>query len=83
MPKRRNGFILYLKEAKAISEFLKIIGAYEGVFKYEDLRIQRDFANSINRIINCEIAMRKKTLAAANEQLKQIEYIRASQFRSN
>lgn len=74
--KRRNGFILYLKEAEAISEFLKIIGAYEGVFKYEDLRIQRDFANSINRIINCEIANEKKTLAAANEQLKQIEYIK-------
>lgn len=77
--KRRNGYILYLKEAEAISEFLKIIGAYEGVFKYEDLRIQRDFANSINRVINCEIANEKKTLAAANEQLKQIEFIKKHQ----
>lgn len=77
--KRRNGFILYLKEAEAISEFLKIIGAYEGVFKYEDLRIQRDFANSINRVINCEIANEKKTLAAANEQLEYIEFIKKHQ----
>lgn len=74
--KRRNGFIIYLKEAEAISEFLKIIGAYEGVFKFEDLRIHRDFTNSINRIINCEIANEKKTLKAATEQLKQIKFIK-------
>lgn len=74
--KRRNGFILYLKEAEAISEFLKIIGAYEGVFRFEELRIQRDFTNSINRIINCEIANEKKTLKAATNQLNQITFIK-------
>lgn len=73
---RRNGFIIYLKEAEAISEFIKIIGAYEGVFRFEDLRIHRDFTNSINRIINCEIANEKKTLKAANEQLMQITLIK-------
>lgn len=74
--KRRNGFIIYLKEAEAISEFLKVIGAYEGVFKFEDLRIQRDFTNSINRVMNCEIANEKKTLKAATLQLKQIKIIK-------
>ena len=74
--KRRNGFIVYLKEAEAISEFLKIIGAYEGVFKFEDLRIQRDFTNSINRVMNIEIANEKKTLKAADSQLNQIKFIK-------
>lgn len=74
--KRRNGFIIYLKEAEAISEFLKIIGAYEGVFKFEDSRIQRDFTNSINRVMNCEIANEKKTLKAATDQLNQIKFIK-------
>lgn len=74
--KRRNGFIVYLKEAETISEFLKIIGAYEGVFRFEDLRIQRDFTNSINRVMNCEIANEKKTLKAAKDQLNQIKFIK-------
>ena len=74
--KRRNGLIIYIKEAEAISEFLKLIGAYDSVFNYEDLRIQRDFNNSINRVINCEIANEKKTLDAANNQLSQIKLIK-------
>jgi len=74
--KRRNGLIIYIKEAEAISEFLKVIGAYDSVFNYEDLRIQRDFNNSINRVINCEIANEKKTLDAANNQLSQIKLIK-------
>lgn len=74
--KRRNGLIIYIKEAEAISEFLKVIGAYDSVFKYEDLRIQRDFNNSINRVINCEIANEKKTLDAANNQLLQIKLVK-------
>lgn len=73
---RRNGLIIYIKEAEAISEFLKVIGAYDSVFKYEDLRIQRDFNNSINRVINCEIANEKKTLDAAQNQLLQIKLIK-------
>src|SRR5690554_1370543 len=81
--KRRNGFIIYLKEAETISEFLKIIGAYEGVFKFEDLRIQRDFTNSINRLMNCEIANEKKTLKAANDQLNQIKFIKKYKNISN
>ena len=40
------------------------------------MRIQRDFNNSINRIINCEIANEKKTLDAANEQLLHIGFIK-------
>lgn len=73
---RRTGLIVYVKEADAISKFLMLIGAFDGVFKFEDLRIQRDFNNSINRLINCEIANEKKTLEAANEQLLQIKLIK-------
>lgn len=73
---RRTGLIVYVKEADAISKFLMLVGAFDGVFKFEDLRIQRDFNNSINRLINCEIANEKKTLEAANEQLLQIKLIK-------
>ncbi|MDY0210398.1 MAG: DNA-binding protein WhiA [Acholeplasma sp.] len=73
---RRQGLIVYLKEAEAISSFLNVIGAIESVFKFEDVRIKRDFNNSINRLINIEIANEKKTITAANEQLMDIEVIK-------
>lgn len=74
--KRRKGLIIYLKDAEAISEFLKIVGAYESVFEYENLRIQRDFNNSINRLINIEIANERKTLKASKTQLLHIRFIK-------
>ena len=76
--KRRQGLIVYLKESEAISAFLSAIGAVEPVFKFEDERIKRDFNNSINRLINIEIANEKKTIQAANSQLDDIELIKAN-----
>ena len=73
--KRRNGYIAYLKDAEGISMFLQIVGAQNALFQYEDIRIKRDFNNSINRVINCEVANEKKTLDAANEQLDDIRLI--------
>ena len=72
---RRNGFIVYLKDAEGISDFLQVVGAQNSVFQFEDLRIKRDFNNSINRLMNCEIANEKKIFIAANQQLKDIEVI--------
>ena len=73
--KRRNGFIAYLKHAEGISDFLAVSGAQNSVFQFEDIRIKRDFNNSINRVMNCEIANEKKVYIAANEQLEDIEVI--------
>ena len=73
--KRRKGYIAYLKDAEGISDFLQIVGAQNSVFKFEDIRIKRDFNNSINRVMNCEIANEKKTLVASNQQIKDIKLI--------
>jgi len=73
--KRRQGFIVYLKDAEHISNFLQVAGAQNSLFQFEDIRIKRDFNNSINRVMNCEIANEKKIFIAANEQLKDIETI--------
>lgn len=79
--KRRNGLICYLKDVTSIEDFLRIIGASDTVFEYEDIRIKRDFNNSINRILNCEIANEKKTIQAANIQMKYIDYIEKSRVK--
>ena len=71
---RRNGFIVYLKEAEKISDFLQIIGATASMLKFEDIRIVRDMRNSVNRLVNCENANINKTIKAAAKQVANIRY---------
>lgn len=73
--KNKRGYITYLKEAERIADFLKVIGANNSLFTFEDTRIKRDFKNSINRVINCDIANERKAQVAAKEQLNNIEII--------
>jgi cell division protein WhiA len=71
----KRGYIVYIKEAEKIADFLRVIGATNSLFDFEDSRIKRDFRNSINRVINCDIANEKKALDAAQNQLDYIAII--------
>lgn len=72
---RKKGFITYLKEAEKITEFLIIIGAYNALLRFEDIRIVRDMRNSVNRLVNCETANLNKTIGAALRQVENIKFI--------
>ena len=72
---RKNGYIVYIKEAEKITEFLTLIGAFNAVFKFEDVRIVRDMRNSVNRLVNCETANLNKTIGAAFRQIENIKLI--------
>ncbi|WP_096269465.1 DNA-binding protein WhiA [Paucisalibacillus globulus] len=72
---RKKGFIVYIKEAEKITEFLSVIGANIALFKFEDVRIVRDMRNSVNRLVNCETANLNKTIGAAIRQIENIKYI--------
>ncbi len=72
---RRNGYIVYIKEAEKITEFLGIIGANNALFKFEDVRIVRDMRNSVNRLVNCETANLNKTISASVRQIECIKSI--------
>ena len=72
---RKRGFITYLKEAEKISDFLKLIGAYNALLRFEDVRIVRDMRNSVNRLVNCETANLNKTIGAALRQVENIKFI--------
>ena len=72
---RKKGYIMYIKEAEKISDFLRVIEAYNAVLNFEDVRIFRDIRNSENRLNNCEIANETKTIAAAQRQIDNIELI--------
>ncbi|MFD1848988.1 DNA-binding protein WhiA [Oceanobacillus bengalensis] len=72
---RKNGYIVYIKEAEKITELLNIIGAHNALFKFEDVRIVRDMRNSVNRLVNCETANLNKTIGAAFRQIENIKLI--------
>lgn len=73
---RRNGYIVYMKEAEKITEFLGLVGAHNALFKFEDVRIVRDMRNSVNRIVNCETANLNKTISASVRQIDHIKFIK-------
>ena len=72
---RRGNHVVYLKAADKIADFLKVIGAFNALMKYEDIRIGRDFKNSLVRLDNCEVANEMKTMKAAKNQLDDIEIL--------
>ncbi|MEA4875876.1 DNA-binding protein WhiA [Anaerorhabdus sp.] len=73
--KRRNQHVVYVKAADKIADFLRLIGAFESLMKFEDIRIHRDFKNSLTRLDNCEVANEVKSQNAAKKQLEDIEVI--------
>lgn len=73
--KRRRGYIVYLKEAAKIGDFLHVVGALNAMLSFEDLRIMRDMRNSVNRLVNCDTANLKKTANAAAKQVEDIQLI--------
>ena len=72
---REKGYMIYIKEAEKISDFIKLLGAVNAVLYYENVRIYRDQKNMTNRLNNCELANMDKVFETAAEQLKQIEII--------
>ncbi len=73
MHERKNGgYMTYLKEAEKIADFIGTIGANNGLFQFEDVRIVRDMRNSVNRLVNCEQANLNKTVDAATKQIEAI-----------
>ncbi len=72
---RDKGYMIYIKEAEKISDFLKIIKANKAVLYFEDIRVYHDKKNKTNRLNNCEQANIDRVIETANSQLEQIKII--------
>ena len=70
--KREKNYMVYIKEAEKISDFIRILNASNSLFYYEDIRIYRDHKNMTNRLNNCEQANVDKIVNASQEQLNMI-----------
>lgn len=74
--KRDSKYMIYMKEAEKIGDFLRLLGTHNALFYYEDIRIYRDHKNMTNRLNNCEQANVDKMIATAMEQVQQIDLIK-------
>ncbi len=74
--KREKNYMVYIKEAEKISDFLRLIKAYNAVMYYEDIRIYRDHKNMTNRLNNCEQANVDKIFLTSSRQLQDIDILK-------
>ena len=72
---RDKGYMVYVKEAEKIGDFLRLVSANKAVMYYEDIRIYRDHKNMTNRINNCEQANVDKIIDASSKQIEDINII--------
>ena len=72
---KNNQYSIYIKDGEEISKFLALLGANKAVLKFEEIRVQREMNNKINRIVNCETANLNKTINASIEQIEAIKEI--------
>jgi len=72
---RRALELIYFKEANEIADILNIIKAHKTLLLFENIRVEKDLRNQLNRKINFETANLNKTVYAAVNQIEAIEII--------
>ena len=76
--KKKKEYAIYLKDGEEISKFLALLGANKSVLKFEEIRVQREMNNKVNRLVNCETANMNKTMNASIEQIEAIRKLKES-----
>ena len=73
--RRRDGYIVYIKSAEEIKDFLAFLPAPVSVLKLTDLMINRELSNNSNRQKNCDLGNVNKQVEAAAKQIEAIKRI--------
>lgn len=74
--RKNNSYHIYTKEGEEISKLLAFIGANKAVLEFENIRVEREMRNKINRMVNCEAANLNKTMNASIEQIEAINKLK-------
>ena len=74
--RREKNYMVYVKEADKIADFLRIIKAYNAVMYFENIRIYKEKKNNTNRLNNCEQANMDKIFMTSSKQLHDIELLK-------
>lgn len=73
--RRKDYFIVYLKDSDQISDLFKIIEANGAMMELENILAFRDMNNKINRKANFDTANYDKTVSASANQVLDIQFI--------
>lgn len=73
--RRKDSFIVYIKSAEEIKDFIAFLPAPVSVLKMTDLMINRELANRSNRQKNCDLGNVNKQVEASAKQIEAIEKI--------
>ena len=73
---KKSEYAIYLKDGEEISKLLALLGANKSVIRFEEIRVQREMNNKINRIVNCETANLNKTINASIDQIEAIKKLK-------
>lgn len=73
--RRRESFIVYIKSAEEIKDFLAFLPTPIAVLKLTDLIINRELSNNSNRQKNCDLGNVTKQVEASAKQIEAIDKI--------
>ena len=74
--KRKNTFVVYVKNNDEMQEVLTLIGAERCALELADTVIRKEFNNNVNRKLNCDLGNISKQIAAAEKQTDAINVIK-------
>jgi len=73
--RRKGNVFFYFKNAEAVADFLRIIGAGNTLLQLESIRVVKSMRNQVNRLVNCETANLEKVVVSAQQQLDIIDQV--------
>lgn len=74
--KRKDRYIVYMKNSQYISDTLAIMGAHSQVLAFENVRIKKELLNETVRITNCDNANTDRAVNAASKQVAAIKKLK-------
>lgn len=73
--RRKDSFIVYIKSAEEIKDFIAFLPAPVSVLKLTDIIINRDLSNNSNRQKNCDLGNVNRQIEASIKQIDAVEKI--------
>lgn len=73
--RRKSKYVLYLKRAEDISDFMSLLGAMNAMMAFENIRVKKEVSNRVNRQLNCDSSNINRVMNAAEALIRDIRYI--------
>ena len=72
---RKSQTVVYVKDFEGVSRLLALMGAFNAYMACENIRIVTQLHNGVNRQLNCDESNTDKTVRAAENQIRDINFL--------